>query len=219
MLKQTIKKPKCWTKEQDDMMKVFYSDNTIETMKILTRRTEKAIYNRANTLKLKKSEEYLASNSACRFRREASPASIANRFKKGQMAWNKGIKGLQIGGKETQFCKGHKPLNWKPVGHIRLTIDGYYEIKMAEGMQKFKLLHRVIWERCNGAIPKGHICIFLDGNSKNLEVTNLALITRVQNMKRNSLHSYPKELAEIIQLRGALNRQLNKRKNYEQPAA
>ncbi len=210
---------KAWTKEQDDMMRAFYPDNTMGTMKAILGRTESSIYGRADLLKLKKSDAYLASPAACRLRR-GDNVGAEFRFKKGMTTWNKGMKGLQIGGRETQFKKGTKPPNWKPVGYIRLTRDGYYEMKMEEGMQKFELLHRVIWERCNGAIPKGHICIFLDGNSKNLEITNLALMTKQQNMKRNSLHSYPKELAELIQLRGALNRQLNKRnKNNEQPTA
>lgn len=209
---------KPWTKEQDDMMRAFYPDNTMATMKSILGRTESSIYGRADLLKLKKSDAYLASPAACRLRR-GDNVGAEFRLKKGQQAWNKGMKGLHIGGKETQFKKGTKPPNWKPVGYIRLTVDGYYEMKMAEGMQKFELLHRVIWERCNGAIPKGQICIFLDGNTKNLEVTNLALMTKQQNMKRNTLHNYPKEIAELIQLRGALNRQLNKRNNHEQPTA
>jgi hypothetical protein len=211
---------KFWTKEQDDMIRAFYSDNTMETMKVLTGRTACSIYNRVHTLGLSKSEQYLSSPAACRLRR-GDEIGKAHRFDAGHQSWNKGMKGWSAKGTEyTRFKKGTKPPNHRPVGYIRLTVDGYYEMKMAEGMQKFKLLHRVIWERCNGPIPKGVICIFLDGNTKNLEVTNLALMTKVQNMKRNSLHSYPKELAELIQLRGALNRQLNKRGiNNEQPTA
>ena len=208
-----------WKKVQLEMLTAFYPDNTMETMKAITGRNESSIYNKAFALGLAKSEAYLASPAACRLRR-GDEVGKEHRFKPGQQVWNKGIKGINYEGmKATQFGKGHKPANWKPVGYIRLTVDGYYEIKMAEGMGQFKLLHRVIWERCNGVIPKGQICIFLDGNTKNLEITNLALMTKVQNMKRNSLHSYPKELAELIQLRGALNRQLNKRNNHEQPTA
>jgi hypothetical protein len=208
-----------WTNVQLDMLRAFYPDNTMETIKALTGRNESSIYNKVHSLGLEKSEAYLASPAACRLRR-GDEIGKEYRFKTGQEVWNKGLKGWSAAGTEaTRFKKGTKPPNHRPVGYIRLTKDGYYEIKVAEGMQKFKLLHRVIWERCNGEIPAGQICIFLDGNTRNLEVTNLALMTKVQNMKRNSLHSYPKELAEIIQLRGALNRQLNKRKNHEQPTA
>lgn len=208
---------KLWTKEQDDMMRAFYPDNTMATMKALLGRTECSIYNRVFILKLEKSEAYLASPAACRLRR-GDEVGKAYRFPKGHIPVNKGVKGINYEGmKATQFKKGTKPPNHRPVGFIRLSRDNYFEMKMAEGMQQFKLLHRVIWERCNGPIPKGQVCIFIDGNTKNLEVTNLALLTKKQNMKRNSLHSLPKELAELIQLRGALNRQLNKRNNHEQP--
>lgn len=208
-----------WTNVQLEMLRAFYPDNTMETMKALTGRNESSIYNKVHSLGLEKSESYLASPAACRLRR-GDEIGKEYRFKSGNVPFNKGLKGWSAAGTEaTRFKKGTKPPNHRPVGYIRLTKDGYYEIKVAEGMQKFKLLHRVIWERCNGEIPAGQICIFLDGNTRNLEVTNLALMTKVQNMKRNSLHSYPKELAEIIQLRGALNRQLNKRKNHEQPTA
>lgn len=40
---------------------------------------------------------------------------------------------------------------------------------------------------------------------------SVELITRQELMKRNTLHRYPKPIAQLIQLRGALNRQINKR--------
>jgi hypothetical protein len=201
---------------QDDMMKAFYADNSMATMKAITGRSECSIYNRAFILKLSKSQAYLDSPAACRLRREQTTASIACRFQKGQKVWNKGMKGLQIGGQATQFKKGTKPPNHKPAGTIR-EVDGYFEIKVAEGMHQWRLLHRVIWERCNGPIPKGHIVIFLDGNTKNINIKNMALLTKAENMKRNTVHNYPKEIVHLVQLRAALNRQINKRTNHEQP--
>ena len=41
---------------------------------------------------------------------------------------------------------------------------------------------------------------------------HLDCITRVENMRRNSYHNnYPKEVAQLIQLRGALNRKIKNR--------
>lgn len=138
-------------------------------------------------------------------------------YEKGNVPFNKGAKGWYAAGTEkTRFKAGSVPPNYKPVGSIRLTVDNYYEMKMAEGMRQWRLLHRVIWERCNGAIPKGFIVSFLDKNPQNLDITNLSLFTKVQNMKRNTLHNYPKEIAQLIQLQGAINRQINKRTNHEQ---
>jgi hypothetical protein len=205
-----------WTPVQDDMMKAFYADNTMSTMKAITGRKEHSIYNRAFALKLAKSQAYLESPAACRLRR-GDEIGKAHRFQKGQVPPNKGVKGVYYEGSvATFFPKGNKPANYKPVGHIR-EVDGYFEIKIAEGMRQWKLLHRVIWERCNGPIPQGHIVSFLDGNSKNINIKNMALFTKAQNMKRNTVHNYPKEIVHLVQLRAALNRQINKRTKDEQP--
>lgn len=40
----------------------------------------------------------------------------ATQFKNGAKPWNKGMKGLQIGGVDTQFKKGQKSANSKPIG-------------------------------------------------------------------------------------------------------
>lgn len=138
-------------------------------------------------------------------------------FEKGNEPFNKGVKGWYAKGTEkTRFPKGHKPLNHRPVGSTRITADGYTEIKMAEGMHQWKLFHRVVWERLNGKIPRGLNLIFIDGNKQNLAITNLTLVTRAQNMKRNSHYeNYPKEISQLIQLQGAINRQLNRRAKNE----
>jgi len=133
-------------------------------------------------------------------------------FQKGEQAWNKGMKGWSATGTEaTRFKKGTKPPNYKPVGSTRIQSDGYVMMKMAEGLYQWKLLQRVVWERMNGKIPKGMVLIFLDGNKQNIKITNLSLYTRVQNMQRNTMHNYPKEIALAIQLQGAITRQINKR--------
>lgn len=207
-----------WTPAQDDMFREFYPDCTMAEMKaMLCNKTECAIYNRSETLNVRKSQQYLDSPKAQRLRR-GDNAGAEFRFKKGQVPRNKGLKGVYYEGSvATFFPKGHKPANYKPVGTIREIEDGYLEVKIAEGMGQWRLLHRVIWERCNGKIPKGMIVIFLDGNKKNLNIKNMALLTKAENMRRNTVHNYPKEIVHLVQLRAALNRQINKRTNHEQP--
>lgn len=99
------------------------------------------------------------------------------RFKKGHPTWNKGLKGVNLGGQETQFRKGNRPKNYMPVGSERINTDGYIDVKIADpGTWRQK--HLLIWEQENGPVPKGHVVIFADGNPLNVVLENLLLITR-----------------------------------------
>lgn len=100
-------------------------------------------------------------------------------FPKGQVPFNKGMKGVNFGGKETQFKTGNKPHNYKPVGTERINGDGYVDIKVADP-KKWKGKHVVVWEQANGPVPRGHAVIFGDGNRRNFEVDNLILVSRKQ---------------------------------------
>ena len=40
--------------------------------------------------------------------------------------------------------------------------------------------HRLIWEEANGPIPEGHTIIFKDGNIRNFDLNNLALVSRAE---------------------------------------
>lgn len=176
-------------------------------------KTVKQIYMKANVMGLHKTAEYLASPDACRLRR-GDNVGAQYRFKPGQQVWNKGIHFVSGGrSAETQFKKGSKPANYQPVGTTRI-VDGYTEIKVAEGMRQWKSLQRVIWEGQHGPIPKGASIIFKDGNRQNCAIDNLEMLTRAELMKRNTVHNLPPELAKAVQLIGALNRKINHGKQY-----
>ena len=76
-------------------------------------------------------------------------------------------------------------------------------------------VHHLIWREAGNDIPPGHILIFRDGNKANFALENLELITRKENMRRNSVHNLPKELAELCQLKGHCSARStqNKRQN------
>ena len=92
---------------------------------------------------------------------------------------------------KTMFQKGHRPKNSVPVGTIAVakTTNGrreelYYKKKIAEP-NRWKLLHRLVWEEHNGPIPPNHVITFLDGNWQNCDISNLMCISRGANCRAN----------------------------------
>lgn len=119
-------------------------------------------------------------------------------FKKGHVPANKGKKmpkHVYQKAKPTMFKKGNKPANTKKKGDISIRKDSkgrpYKYIKVSDG--NWPLLHRYLWKKHHGAIPKGHIVVFKDGDSLNCTIDNLELITKAENVRRN--HN-PKKVAE-----------------------
>jgi hypothetical protein len=119
-------------------------------------------------------------------------------------SWNKGKKGIIIGGKETQFPKGHKPHNWTPDGTERISKDGYIEVKHNG---KYRPKHRIIYEEHHGIkLDPYEVVIFLDRNPRNLDISNLKLISRQEHMQRNHWVHLPEELQEVIHLKKNITR-------------
>lgn len=119
-------------------------------------------------------------------------SGLDGRFKKNQEPWNKGIKGLDIGSKEHRFKKGQPAHNYKPVGYERLDSDGYVMVKISDNgnwPKRWKHKHKVVWEKANGPIPKGHVVIFGDGDKTNITLDNLILVSKKQllALNRNNL--------------------------------
>lgn len=100
-------------------------------------------------------------------------------FPKGHEPFNKGRKGINQGGAETQFRRGQMPHNYKPVGTERISGEGYVEVKIADP-KKWKGKHKIVWEAANGKIPKGKVLIFGDGNRLNVSLENLILVSRAE---------------------------------------
>lgn len=135
------------------------------------------------------------------------------RFVKGQTSWNKGKKFESRGrSAETQFKKGQRPLNYRPIGSERYTKDGYVEIKVSDTGRRWKHKHVHLWEQVNGAVPKGHAVIFLDGDKYNLSLDNLKLITRgeLARLNHERLISEHAEVTEtninLVRLAGAVRK-------------
>jgi hypothetical protein len=65
------------------------------------------------------------------------------------------------------------------------------------------------WEQANGPIPAKHIVRFIDGNTMNLELSNLECIPMNKNMTRNSIQRFPMELQQVMKLKSKLNKTIN----------
>ena len=141
-------------------------------------------------------------------------------FKRGVAPFNKGISSKEWmtpagihNSKKTQFKKGHKPHNtlFDDAVVKRRDKAGITYLYIRVSLAKWVLLQRYIWEQSNGPIPEGHNIVFKDRNRFNCNLDNLELLSNAELMNRNSAHRFGPEIFKIIQLRGALNRQINKR--------
>lgn len=217
-----------WTVAEIALLREMYPECHGADVAAWIGHTLSAVYQAAKKHGLSKSAEYLASDTACRIQRgKQSEAMIATRFKKGQPSWTKGTKGIvgvQEGCRATQFRKGrpaHEARNYKPIGSERVNADGYLDRKVSDDQtiapaRRWVGVHRLVWEAAHGPIPAGHVVVFKaerhTTNAAAITLDGLELLTRVELMRRNSVHTvYPPEVARLVQLRGALNRQINQR--------
>jgi len=203
-----------YSEYEDDVIRRLYPDTKTERLALYLGRSVRATYNHAKLLGVRKSAAYLASEQASLLRRRPEIGE-KRRFKPGHATWNKGIKHPQgwAPGRmaQTQFKKGCRPQTWKPLGTTRLSKDGYLQRKVGETGHASKDWvgeHILIWERAHGPVPKGHAIVFKDGDKTHIAEDNLALISRADLLRRNTVHNLPKELALVIQLAGALRRKV-----------
>lgn len=182
-----------------------------------------AVAQKAVLLGLRKTREFYAGPEAGRL---DGIRGASTRFQPGHEPWCKGTKGLigvQPGCRATQFQPGrpaHEARNYMPVGSLRINADGYLERKVTDDpalmpARRWVAVHRLVWQSANGPVPEGHVVVFRAGRkTAELDAITLdavELITRQQLMARNTVHTMPKALAELAQLRGVLTRHINRK--------
>lgn len=165
---------------------------------------------------IKKSDSFMKSIHSGKFE-PGYKGGEKTQFKKGNIPYNKGLKmpkEIYDKVKYTMFQKGNKPHNTKKDDSISWREDTcgrvYAYKKIKDGV--WILYHRFLWELNNGPIPKNHVVYFKDGDTRNLNLENLDIRSRVDNMITNSMASYPKELKEVIKLKNKLNKKINGKK-------
>ena len=187
-----------------------------------------SVYQKAAVLGIRKSASFLASSNAGRIQRgQQHPAMQASHFKAGHTPWNKGLE-WHSGGRSatTQFAPGNRPRNWQPLGSLRITADGYLERKISNlpgpNHVRWHGVHRLVWAAAHGPIPPRHIVVFKPGHKttkpEHITADKLECITRAENARRNHPINHNPELAKLVQLKGAITRQVNRIRKESQAA-
>jgi hypothetical protein len=218
-----------WSEAEFRLLRSLYPDRPTQEIADFLKRGVSAVYRMAGKLDLHKSESFQNSALSGRLIKGGDTSrGAATRYVKGQAPANKGVKHPPGWGpgrmKQTQFKKGERTgiaaKNWKPIGTILKDPDGYLRIKIREAVsgkeptgfgntKVWPLLNRVVWEQHKGPIPPKHMVIFKDRNRDNCAIDNLDCISMRDNAARNRMWTkYPRELAEVMQLTGALRRKI-----------
>lgn len=217
-----------WLSGETDLLRAMYPDTPTERIARLVGRPLRSVYAKAKSLGLGKSAAYYQHHQAGRLQGERG---MAYRFRPGQPAWNKGTH-YRAGGRsvETRFKPGRPAQdahNYLPIGTTRRHRSDYLEKKVTDDpgiypAGRWAAVHRLVWEAAHGPVPPGYIVVFRPGMKTYVEaeitVDRLELLTRRENMLRNSHHAnFPREVSEIIQLRAALTRKIRNRENRHEP--
>jgi hypothetical protein len=154
-------------------------------------------------------------------------AASRAQFKKGLVPWNKGIPkstGTHPNNIKHQFKKGRPPqenANYRPIGSIRFyKRDGLLYRKVTDDRnvsrdRRWEAIHRLVWIEAHGPIPPGYIVRFKKGQKTIIEeeitLDKIECIPRSENIGRNGYwQNMPREVAELFQLKSAINRKINK---------
>jgi hypothetical protein len=214
---------KPWSPVDLALLNEHFADSRTDDLAQVLGRNYSQVAQKAAKLGLKKSAAYLASPDAHRL---DGVKGMGTRFEKGLTPWNKGTKGIvgvQEACRATQFKKGRpasEARNYQPIGTTRICADGILERKVTDDpsivpARRWVAVHRLVWIAANGPVPQGHLVAFRPGRRTSVEaeitLDAVELITRVELMRRNTYHQYGPEIASVVQLRGAITRQINKR--------
>ncbi len=209
-----------WSEIDILILREHYADSLTADIATAIGRPVHQVHAKANKLGLRKSEAWLNTAGG----RLDGQRGASCRFQKGHVPWTAGTH-YTAGGRsaETRYkpgnLSGKAALLVLPVGATRVNADGYLDVKVCDtpGPQtlRWKAVHRLVWEAAHGPVPAGHVVVFRQGRRtavrELITVDVLELVTRRELMARNTVHNLPEPLVKLVQLRGALTRQINRR--------
>jgi hypothetical protein len=215
---------KRWTDYEREVLRAHYARTLTADLAELLGHTLSSTHQQARKLGLVKSVEWIAETAKARIESDPNHGSRRSRLRPGNVPANKGVKhpkGWAPGDMaRTQFKRGRpacEARNYVPIGSLRISKDGYAERKVTDDpsivpARRWVGVHRLVWMEAHGPIPADCVIAFRPGMRTSVpeEITldRLECITRAENARRNQMAP---EIRPIVQLRGAITRQINKR--------
>lgn len=191
-----------------------------------------SIHNRAHKLGLRKSKDWVSQRTAKRWQEGRHEGSRAHCFQKGTVPHNKGLRrpGYAPGNMaKTQFKKGRpasQAHNYVPIGtekydpKRKVLVRKITDDPSIYPAARWRPVHVMVWEAVHGKVPTGHIVIFRPGMkslvAREITIDRIELVTLRENMRRNTIHNLPKDLAQVVQLRGVLIRKINRKEKQNE---
>jgi hypothetical protein len=187
-----------WTDERLERLRALYPTTTNEELAKIFETSERSISAAAHIYRMQKAEEHIAEHRK-------------GQFDGSRPVWNKGMKGLLIPGSEKGFFKkGNLPHNTRHDGATTVREDNagrpyrFVRVSLRNWVHESVL----VWEAAHGKIDKNMVVRHKNGDTLDNQLDNLELITKAENMARNTIHQYPEELQNIIKTLSKFNKKL-----------
>jgi hypothetical protein len=168
-----------WSAEELTLLRTHYPhQGDAELRAMLPGRSSRGIYHKANKLGLRKTPEVLLALKKTAL--DMAKIGFLSRYGRGSVPWNKGQRYMPTGNEVHRFAVGNIPHTTLPLSTERWR-KGFLYRKVSDDRggtlrRIWKPVHRILWEEANGTVPPMHVVHFLDGNSANLDPSNLACV-------------------------------------------
>jgi len=182
-----------WTPEEIALLRARYpNEPTVDVAMALGLRL-KQVSSMAYNLRLEKTEDFRQQEKERRRQRcLANPDMGGHGFKPGNIPWHKGkSSGVVAWNKGTRGVMHNA--NKQPIGTEVVSSMGYLMRKVSEAdavsWRNWQPVHHLNWLAAGREIPPGYVLVFKDGDRLNTRLENLELISRAENLMRNSYHN------------------------------